>query len=155
MRRELTGDSFYYRFEECHVSGNRGWVSGWRLTNRVLKSGKISKHDREYFHHPFTPLRTCGMCGKVSTPKKICDRDLHSPYKHSWYRVITSKEEAKAAKWGGWEHKKEMLCMRCWNKAVRVVKKEDRLQDNIKLLKQLTTEIYHERKKLKHLSTSN
>lgn len=155
MRRELTGDSFYYRFEECHVSGNRGWVSGWRLTNRVLKSGKISKHDEEYFHHPFTPLRSCGMCGKVSTPKKVCDRHIPSAYNNKWHQVITSKEDKREAWRGRYDHKKSTLCMGCWNKAVRVVKKEDRLQDNIKLLKQLTTEIYHERKKLKHLSTSN
>ena len=155
MRRELTGDSFYYRFEECHVSGNRGWVSGWRLTNRVLKSGKISKHDEEYFHHPFTPLRSCGMCGKVSTPKKVCYRHLPSAYNNNWHQIITSKEDKREAWRGRYDHKKRVLCMGCWNKAVRVVKKEDRLQDNIKLLKQLTTEIYHERKKLKHLSTSN
>lgn len=154
MRRELTGDSFYYGFEECYVSGNRGWVSGWRLTNRVLKSGKISKHDGEYFHHPFTPLRSCGMCGKVSTPKKVCYRHLPSDYSNNWYQVITSKEDKREAR-GRYDHKKSVLCTGCWNKAIRVVKKEDRLQDNIKLLKQLTTELYHERKKLKHLSTSN
>jgi hypothetical protein len=149
----MTGDDFLYRGEICRVHGSKGWVTEW--TPRMLKSGKLSTKTYDYMSHEFTPLRTCGMCGKVSTPKKICDRDLHSPYNHSWYRVITSKEEAKAAKWGGWEREKEMLCMRCWNKAIGIIKKEDRLQDNIKLLKQLTTEIYHERKKLKHLSTSN
>lgn len=154
IRMDNMGDDFYFGKEHCHTLSAYGYKGNVCIYIPViLKSGKPSVRFTNIVFHRFTPLQQCGMCGKVSTPKKIHSRHIPSIYNHRWYIVTTSKEEVKEAKWTGWSSARHVLCMGCWNKAIRLMNKENALTENIKLLKQLTTEIYHEKQRIKHIST--
>ena len=108
----------------------------------VLKSGKISKVP-QYRTCYFTPLMTCFICKRVSTPKNINRRTLG--YRVTWVAPFgTSYKDS----WKFWnENNENILCTKCWNKVVQIFYQEKMLTENINLTKQLTTWIYRERKK--------
>jgi hypothetical protein len=103
------------------VNGNKGRIQEWKPV--VLKSGKLSKILYCRFIY-FTPLNTCELCGKTSTPKKV------------HYRSNC---------WGWIEGKEGMLCMSCWNKVSRIL----HIEENVKQMKKLLNKLKNENKNAK------
>jgi hypothetical protein len=76
----------------------------WINTN---KPGNKSWKRAMFIKNPVTKLRQCGVCGKISTPKKISYRSLCA----DWY--MESLDEPM-------QQERNILCTGCWNK-VRVI----------------------------------
>ena len=103
-------------------------------------------HKRFFWHltrvnNPFTKLNTCGVCGKVSTPKKVQER----PDVRGWnietkkYWLIPGATDEV--------DKMSMLCMGCYNKVRPLVEREYVADE----LKQLTSKLNRERLKCQRL----
>jgi len=75
----------------------------------------------------YCPLRTCGLCGKVSTPKKV----QYRPCVGCWY----GDDEYSSEKW--------TLCMGCWNKARVVSNNQDKAKELTRQINKLKREISH------------
>ena len=103
----------------------------------TLASGKISKKFTILKTRKFTALRQCTVCLVISGSRQIRERagcfDWNQEHEHDY----------------SYEHK-YILCMRCWNKVEQYLFQVKLMKQQLKLTKQLTTLIYHERKKLKH-----
>jgi len=130
--------SFIYLYEETHESDGKGtvYVYGYE----ILNSGRVSKRLTVQQYRAYTVLNKCGVCGKVSTPKKVTYRDGVG----SWYLPVFTNRNYVT-----YIPELFTLCMKCRNRAEQINYQEKLLLENTKLLKQLTTYIYHE-KKSKH-----
>ena len=111
---------------------------------RVLKSGKIAKNPTLTMHY-FTPLRTCCICKRISTPKNISDRTFRNVIS-DWYNPFSKIGKERRYYIEGMT----LLCVSCWNKATQICTQDRLLIENIELVTQLTTWLYHERKKSKY-----
>jgi hypothetical protein len=78
--------------------GHKGHITEW--IPRILKSGKASHHTFDAKLIYFTPLYTCDICGKTSTPKNVNEKtDCASEL---------------------WHYYTPKLCMPCWNHVRRI-----------------------------------
>lgn len=80
-----------------------GVVDKWEWIPKRLKSGKLSA---EWVSVWYTELQTCQLCGFMSTPKKVWQRD-----DVRYWDTETDRE-----------HSKVMLCTGCWNKVKPIAK---------------------------------
>ena len=88
----------------------------------VLKNGKPGK--RWIMHHAwYTPIRTCDMCGKRGSPRKIA-------WRSGCYGYVAPGSPG-------------MLCMACWNRAKPILK----LQEEVRFLKYAANKIKREARK--------
>lgn len=62
----------------------------------------------EYRENPTTKLNQCSLCGRMSVPKKVCERN------DVWGWNLNNGVSGTS---------KGMLCMGCWNKVKAVVKR--------------------------------
>lgn len=98
-------------FETIRKDGSRGV-----LWNRSVTPGV-----------DVTPLNTCDLCGKFSTPKNIHAREDC----YNWNREPGDYETPT----------KDVLCMACWNKIRPVAKKRKEVQECAGLLRKLKRQI--------------
>lgn len=82
-----------YRFNRSTIQLASYWEPSLRKDG---KPGRLIQHA-----HWYTPLRTCGRCGKVGVPKKV------------QYRSLCHQGGSSG-----------MLCMGCWNVIRPIVKKQ-------------------------------
>lgn len=83
--------------------------------------------------YEYTPLNTCELCGKTSTPKKVCYRSDIS----GWNREHRNDFAAAPI---------DTLCTGCWNKVRAVVRKIHAANECSKLFNKLTRSIRDERR---------
>jgi hypothetical protein len=102
----------------------------WEPSCERLKSGKPSK--RLVFVW-YTELQTCQLCGFMSTPKKVWQRD-----DVRYWDTETDRE-----------HSKVDLCTGCWNK----VKPLAKAKEEARKIKYLTNKLYKEGLKWRKLQT--
>lgn len=79
-----------------------------------------------YSANPVTELRKCDLCGKVSTPKKV----QHRPLVWRWDKHKNDYSDSKST-----------LCMGCWNKTRRLVERQEKLDELIKLQRKILREV--------------
>ena len=84
-------------------------TGAWINTN---KPGNKSWKRARFIKNPVTMLRECGVCGKISTPKKISYRSLCA----DWYMTNPYEEPM--------QQEKDILCTGCWNKVRRIVARQ-------------------------------
>jgi len=92
----------------CHLSGTK--IRIWASTPRILKSGKKSIRFFDTTYTEATPLFQCDFCKKISTPKKV-------QYK---YTLEFS-----------------YLCCGCWNKLRVIEKKQNQIEEIMKITRKL------------------
>jgi len=89
--------------------------------------GKQRYRGTTYHENPTTWLRTCDLCGKISTPKKIQYRSNEAYW--NWH----NKKDYGAKRMG-------TLCMSCWNKVRPLVKQEETYEKTRLLINKLNRE---------------
>ena len=90
-----------------------------------LKSGKIGKRI-DIIYCWYTPLRTCDLCKKVSTPRNISWRS------DCFYWNRNGRND--------YPPDQSTLCVSCWNKVKPLVK----MQAELKGIKKLNAKVYRE-----------
>jgi hypothetical protein len=102
----------------------------WEPSCERLKSGKLSKRLVSVW---YTELKTCDLCGFMSTPKKVRNR---------WdvFGWDTEDEGIRS---------KVTLCTGCWNK----VKPLAKAKEEARKIKYLTNKLYKEGLKWRKLQT--
>jgi hypothetical protein len=71
----------------------------------------------------YTPLHTCDLCGKTSTPKKVHERNDVWGWNH------TSKYDATKSK--------SLLCTGCWNKIRKFHIPKREIEETQKLIRKI------------------
>ena len=118
------------------ISFSSGCV--WTYEAKKLKYGKLSTKIFQYNFRRFTVLKQCDICAIIGIKRKVHDRGTC----YGWN--AESKNDYTH------DHK-YTLCMKCWNKVERYKLQAELMEQQLKLTKQLTTYLYYERKKLKHV----
>ena len=108
------------------------------FVNHNKKGGKCEKSYgwSSYIKYPFTKLRQCELCLKLSTPKKIQERDVENwdlaPY-ISWPK-------------NKWKPSKTILCMGCRNNVKPIYVNREKIIENKILINKLKREMTKWRK---------
>ena len=119
----------------------KAWVSYYE-TN-IKKNGKPGMR-LDFRSRDVTPLMNCAMCHHLKTPRKI---------RTSFYLWYVAEQITKKNYYQYYDASKCDLCIGCWNKVRAIEKKENKLKENIKQTKELTTFIYREKKRIKNERT--
>ena len=113
-----------------YVEPSMATICEWVFRKR--KDGTTGRRMEMVIYH-YTPLNTCELCGKTSTPKNVHYRsDVHG-----WAREHKNDFETPAL---------ATLCTGCWNKARAVAKKIRAAEECNKLFNNLTRSIRDERR---------
>lgn len=95
-------------------------------------------HSRWYWlENPVTKLKTCELCRKTSTPKKVTHRDGI----YGWN--FHNKEDLSF-------ESKDVLCVGCWNKVRSLIERKHKADEVGKIINELERTISHEHKNQNH-----
>ena len=119
---------FIDRLERLNVEYNIVGETEDGYWYNFCKKGNMSWARAIYERNPFTELRTCDLCGKTSTPKKVQYRSLCIRW-----NVDDKKHDFET-------RGKDTLCMGCWNKVRIVVKRQNEVETNRRLINKLNRE---------------
>lgn len=123
--------------------GEHDKIEYWYVHN-INKHGNATRGLVEHTAW-YTPLFTCGGCGKISTPKNVRYRS-DANYWPSGQGWIEKSKEINGRYFEG----QDILCTGCWNKRRSFVKKLYEADVITRLINKLKKEISHERKNQNH-----
>ena len=103
MRRTDTIDNFAKRVAGRNINVLKEY--DWGFLVNTNKKGNLSEKRALELVNPITMLNECEVCGRLSTPRRVCNRsDVYG-----W--DISKANPFKS---------KTMLCVRCWNRAAKI-----------------------------------
>jgi hypothetical protein len=119
--------------EEAYINtDDKGHISMWTFEPKYNKHGKRLKDERTYHCRDFSPLRFCNICGRMSTKKIIREYGDLFDFKYSVDPALGMTF---------------YCCLSCRNKTVRLTYQESKVTELNELIKSLTTELWHMKRK--------
>lgn len=129
-------------FKSCGASLNILAVDEEGFFANTNKAGNRSWARAFYIYNPITWLRTCDLCGKTSTPKKIQNRyyDIVGDWNKPDLRV-SRRHRLDAIRESLSTPSKNMLCMSCRNILAPICRREEEAYESKVLINKLYREV--------------